>query len=401
MGNFKTSSKDYQSTCPLITKRKLLKQKKFLNTIYALDILNYKKKDFIIVGFSGGNIEIYDSLSLEMIAKDDNRNSIEYITYIGNLLNNYFAVVFSYHANIYIFYEENSETSNNSPIYNIKLVQKIIDTKKNKSTFLSYMKRRFSKAFIFNRNLYREYDIYEKNEDKLKVRNNKEYKDSFSIEELIINSNEGIIIYEKKEEKEKNNKFDIYDLLNSWEINAYEYKRIISGNHNYDLIQVNFKYIAGTINDYLCLYSMETYELITKFKVKISTFCDRIIFMLTEDILCIGGDDSISLISIKDFEIVLVSLIRVKYRITEICILPDFNILIGMKNNDGSYKSIEYFYQYKYFKKLNKSKNIEEHCLKKGISKLLTKKESNIRMRCLNDDRLVTVVDLNNIQVWK
>ena len=124
---------------------------------------------------------------------------------------------------------------------------------------------------------------------------------------------------------------------------------------SYDMIQVNYKYIAGTIKDYLCLYSMETYEVVTKFSVKISEDCDSVIFMLNEDILCVAGDDTISLISIKDFEIVLVSIIKKQYRITEICILPDWNILIGMRNKNINLilSNIEYFYQYKCFHKLN------------------------------------------------
>ena len=124
------------------------------------------------------------------------------------------------------------------------------------------------------------------------------------------------------------------------------------------------------------------------------------IFMLTENILCVGGEDSISLISIKDFEIVLVSVIKTKYLITEICILPNFNILIGMESNDNN-ESKEYFYQYQYFHKQNKSKNKIEHSLIKRNSMLLTKNESNIRMRCLTNNRLVTIVDLRNIQIWE
>ena len=273
-----------------------------------------KNKDFIIVGSSEGKMEIYDSLNLEIIVKDESINRS--IRYIGSLINNYFAVVFYNLVNIYIFYEDISEITNNTQIYNIKSVQTIKNKINTDSINLNYLF--FSKAFIFNRNLYREYDAYEMNVDKLKIKNNKENKDSFNKEELIINSSEGIIVYEKKEENERDNKFDINELLKNWKNNIYEYRKIINGFHNYDIIQVNFKYIAGTIKDYLCLYSMETYELITKFKIKISTSCDRIIFMLTENILCVGGEDSISLISIKDFEIVLVSVIKNKYLITEI-----------------------------------------------------------------------------------
>ena len=68
------------------------------------------------------------------------------------------------------------------------------------------------------------------------------------------------------------------------------------------------------------------------------------------------------------------------------------------KNNDNH---IEYFYQYKCFNKLNiKTKKMEYDILKVS-SKLLTKNYSNITMRCLSDNRLVTVLDLELIQIWE
>ena len=170
------------------------------------------------------------------------------------------------------------------------------------------------------------------------------------------------------------------------------------------MIQVNFKYIAGTIKDYLCLYSMETYELVTKFSVKISEDCDSVIYMLKEDILCVAGEDTISLISINDFEIILVSKIKKHYRITEICILPDYNILIGMQNKTNiilNDSHIEYFYQYKCFHSVNKLTKCMEYNILQVSSKLLTKNYSNITMRCLSDNRLVTIIDLEHIQVWE
>ena len=62
---------------------------------------------------------------------------------------------------------------------------------------------------------------------------------------------------------------------------------------------------------------------------------------------------------------------------------------------------IEYFYQYKCFHKVNQlSKNMEYNIMQVS-SKLLTKKYSNITMRCLSDNRLVTIIDLEHIQVWE
>jgi len=164
------------------------------------------------------------------------------------------------------------------------------------------------------------------------------------------------------------------------------------------MIQINFKYLAGTTYDYLCLVSMETYEIVTKFKVKVSENCDSIMFMLNDDILCMGGDDSITLISIKNFEILSETKIKSQIQITEICILPDFNILIGMSN---ILDNQEYFYQCKYHCFFNKSKKKMEHNIVKGATKLLTKNDSNITMRCLTKDRLVAILDLKIIQIWE
>ena len=98
--------------------------------------------------------------------------------------------------------------------------------------------------------------------------------------------------------------------------------------------------------------------------------------MLKEDILCVAGDDTISLISIKDFEILLASKIKRLYRITEIFILPDFNILIGMQNKSKLLNAnhIEYFYQYKCYYTVNKLTKSMEYSILEVSSKLLTKK---------------------------
>ena len=186
---------------------------------------------------------------------------------------------------------------------------------------------------------------------------------------------------EKEENEEESNNtiseeyrnFDIYSYLEKWEKNPYTFKEQITENDVYDMTQVNFRYIAGTIKNYLCIYSMETYELVTKFSVKISEKCDSVIFMLNQDILCVAGNDSISLISIKDFEIIMVSVIKKRYKITEICILPDYNILIGMQNKSILDNHIEYFYQYKCCHSVNKLTKKMEYNILKVSSKLLTK----------------------------
>jgi hypothetical protein len=163
--------------------------------------------------------------------------------------------------------------------------------------------------------------------------------------------------------------------------------------------QVNFKYIASTVDKYVLLYSMEEYELITKFEVKISADCYKIMYMLTDDLLCIGGDDTITLISIKDFEICLVSTIKPNYKITEICILPNYNLIIGMQNKDKDIKNEEYLYQYKYYSKVNKMTKKVEHNIYQIFTEFLTNNNSNLTMECINNS-LVTIVDQEYILLW-
>ena len=137
---------------------------------------------------------------------------------------------------------------------------------------------------------------------------------------------------------------------------------------------------------------MEEYEIVTKFEVRISEHCYKIMFMLTDDILIIGGDDTITLISIKDFEVSLISTIKPNYRITEICILQDSNIIIGIQNKDKYAKREEFLYQYKYYSTVNKSTKRVEHNIYQISKELLTKNNSNISFECLNN-YLIAIVD--------
>ena len=406
--NNKNKDKDNKSftLCPLIDERELIIEKRVVsNTISCIGILNYDKKEYIILGYDYGKFGLVDSENLESVVEETNEiNMNEYIRYVGQLLNNNFIIVTGNFIRIYVFYKD----SDNS--FNIKLIQKFRD---------KYFNSRFSKGIIFDKNLYKEYDLFEVEEQKRKKKrklnsSNNIEDDIDSSEELIICSDSGIFVYKRNSELEEENtkgnndnnseddKFDIDLYLEKWNNNPYIYHKKITDLENYDMVQANFKYLAGTIKYYLCIYSLETYELVTKINVKISEDCDSVIFMLKEDILCVAGDNTISLISIKDFEIILVTLIKHRYRITEICILPDYNILIGMQHKSKVFDDhIEYFYQYKCYHKLNPIKKMMEYDILEVSSKLLTKNYSNITMRCLNNNRLVTVIDLELIQVWE
>ena len=390
MGN-----KKFKSTCPLIDKRKLINQKVIEGDVTAFGLFKYKNKEFILTGFYGGMIEIYDSLNLEKVAYDS-KAICTYVRYVGQLVDNYFIAACIENIYIYIFYEE----KNNCNKYNIKIVQKIFNID-------NYNNLQLLKAIVFDWNLYRENDIYEMIKEKNEKFKNKNYKRNVPIgDELIISSDGGIFLFNKnKEEDSKQNleeikeDIDIDDLLEQWKKYTFKYKQNLTNFiYVYDMIQINFKYLAGTTDDYLCLISMETYEIVTKFKVKVSENCDSIMFMLNDDILCMGGGDSITLISIKNFEILSETKIKSQIKITEICILPDFNILIGMNNK---VENKEYFYQYKYNCVYNKSKKKMEHNIIKGTTKLLTKNDSNIMMRCLMKDRLATILDFKIIQIWE
>ena len=329
MGNIFYNSNDNKnessSPYPLIHKRKLIKQNTTSSYINGISIINYKNKEFIILLLIRGTIEIYDSKNLELVLKETNNiENYDLEGYIGNLINEYFVVVGDF-CKIYIFYEMDNS-------YKIKLVQKIRKNHTFHTTFL--------KAFCFNRNLYREKDIHEMEKDKKKKKKNKNYKNILpEDEELLISSTRGIQIYKKNFKiSDKNINFNIDEINKEWNKNPYIYSMELTEIYNYDMVQVNFKYIAGTIKNYLCLYSMETYELTTKFKVKISEECDTVIFMLKEDLLCIGGEDTFSLISIKNFEILNEILVKPDHKITEISILPDLNILIGLQSNNEERK---------------------------------------------------------------
>ena len=397
----------YFTLCPLIHDRILLNEKKIVsNNVSCLGIIKYNNKDFILIGFYLGKIEIYDSETLDIVAEDHEEiGIIEYIRYVGQLLNEYFVVVSQTYVRIFAFYSDGLG-------YNIKLLQKISNPFESKVFHTEVL---FSKAFYLDRNLYREYDIHERELDK--KRRKKDKNSNYPVdEELIISSQKGIFIFEsnKINEKEDNSNkvnkddnsekknFDINSHLENWEKNPYTFREQIAKEDIYDMIQVNFKYLAGTIKDYLCLYSMETYELVTKFSVNISENCDSVTFMLKEDILCVAGNNAISLISIKDFEVLLVKIIKKKYKITEICILPDYNILIGVKKKSEVFSvgEVEYFYQYKCLHIVNKLTKKMEYSIIQVSSKFLTKNYSNITMRCLSHNRLVTIIDNTIIQVW-
>ena len=382
----------------LENKTKIIKEKILLSEeIKCIGFIKYNDKNYIAVGISGlgsvSSIEIYDTINLDLIGKNEDEIENDRIEYIQQIYTQYF-ITSGRFLRIFAFYFDNN-------IINIDLVQKI-ERREHIYSFL--FSQTFLTSFIFDKNLYREYDIYEMEKDRIKKLKNLNYEDDVSIpEELIVNSTSGIYIYEKIQGKDlsiKNaeiNKLNINNYIEEWNKNPFIYKLKISNKYNYDVVQVNFKYLAGSRDNYLNLYSIETKEKVTKFIVSTSHCSDRVIHMLSYDILCVGGQGTITLISIKDFEIILVSSINNKYKISEICILPDFNIIIGMQSNN--YEIKEYLYHYKYNSCIDKLTNKINHNISKISSELLTTKDSNLTMAPLSNKNFVIIVEKKFIQV--
>jgi hypothetical protein len=396
MGNKNIKKKDNNSNTSSNTKT--LKKGKDLKqaNIYCLGQVKYKDNYYASIGLSGGKIEVYDTNNLDLVA---NYNAFKYVTpqYIHYLHDDTFILTGS-KVYIFVIYKNTmfvNKDNKNSLLelkYNIEMIQQIEYPLQSN---IGYYWTIFLKSFIFDRNLYKKDDIYEKNDENQSI--------DIKEEELIINCNKGILIFKRNEEnkndKKEEDNFDLDNYKKNWENNPYIYKQNLSSIYNYDIEQVNYKYIASTVDNYVLLYSMEEYEIITKYEVKISDRCYKIMFMLTDDILIIGGDDTITLISIKDFEISLISTIKPNYKITEICILPNSNIIIGIQNKDKNIKIEEFLYQYQYYSSVNKSTKKLEHNIYQISTELLTNNNSNITFECLNNS-LLAIVDKRYILTY-
>ena len=189
------------------------------------------------------------------------------------------------------------------------------------------------------------------------------------------------------------NKNNIDNYKEKWKKNPFIYKKTLSKIYNYDIIQVNFKLIAGAIDNYVALYSIEPSEIITKFQVKTTKDYFKTMSMLTYDILCIGGLDTVSLISIKNFDIIFEFLLNPNYIVAEICILPDNNIMIGIGNKiDDVNQEILLWYKYNSTEK-------KEHNSLLMSSELLTKNISNLTMEGIGEKKLITIIENKKIQI--
>ena len=381
--------------CPLINEMKVYKEK-ILNKLSSLAIMKYKGKDFILIGYDYGKFEIYiNNLELLVISSE---NIEDYINNLGQLGHNTFAVICKKSIFIYLFYSE-IDSSTNKDNYHISLIQTIKYESKDGSN-VSFFGLKFSKAFIFDDNLYKECDKMEIDNINENKTNNKNENNLYN-NELIISGTTGIYILERKKEKNEDDleNIDIDTYINYCKTNKYKMKEQITNLENYDMIQINYKYIAGTIDDFLCIYSKQQHELINKYEASISENCDSIMYMIKENILCLAGNDTISLISIKDYDIVYIYSINLNYIITEICILPDFNILVAIRNRYHS--DTKYLHQYKLAFNTNENTKKMEYNLEFVSQKEINEENSNVTMKCMSDNKIAIIINHELIQIWE
>ena len=377
---------------------KIIKEKRLDSCkINCLELIKYKNKDYIVIGLNESYskksiIEIYDSINLELIGRNDTDLEYDEINYISKMYNQNLLVCGS-KLRIFTFYFENLKL-------NMKLVQleeyPKIDNKYNRMRI-----KRFTKAFVLDRNLYRD------PEDKIS-----------SLEgEILINESLGIYIYKRKkkenneineegnlsinylEKSEDINELNINDYAEKWNSSPYKFNEQVSSTVNFDVIQINYRYLAVTRPfGNLCILDIETKNLITIFEVKSSVDADRVIFMLNKYIICVGGDDGLSLISIKDYDVPLLYVIKPKFKVTEICIMDEFNVLITMRSG-SSYNYKEYLLHYKL---IPEKDNISNKMLFKAIqvsSELTSKRRSNLTMASIDRNKFVCIIENKIIQI--
>ena len=276
-------------------------------------------------------------------------------------------------------------------IFNIKLVQ-LIEFPEIDNKYKIERELYFKKAFVLDKNLYRE------------------KKDNMSSigEEIIVNGSIGIFIYKRNEEdnlsindlekSEDINKFNFNDYIEKWNNNPYIFKEQISFNINYDVIQINYKYLAITRGfGFVCLLDIQLKNLITIFEVKTTSNADRIMYMLNKDIICVGGDDTISLISIKDFDVVLLSVIKPKFEIIQICDIDKFNILIIMKNMSNY--CVKYLLYYKINCYQDKITQKMVYNITQVSSELISNNNSSLTIVPINRNKFISILDKKYIQI--
>ena len=377
---------------------KIIKEKRLASCeINCLELIKYKNKDYIVIGLNKSYsdksiIEIYDAINLELIGRNDTDLDNDEINYISQMYNQNLLVC-GYRLRIFALYFENDKL-------NMKLVQ--TEEFPNVDNKYGIMRvKRFKKAFVLDRNLYRD------QEDKIS-----------SLEgEILVNGSVGMFIYKRKkienngineekgnlsinylEKSEDINELNINDYAEKWNNSPYMFNDQVSFTVNFDVIQVNYKYLGVTRGfGYIGILDIETKNLITIFELKATEGADRVIFMLNKDIICIGGDDGLSLISIKDFDVPLLCVLKPDFEVTEICIMDEFNILIAMRSDSYDFK--EYLLHYKL---IPVKDNITKKMLFNAMhvsSELTSENRSNLTMASIDRNKFVAIIENKIIQI--
>ena len=377
---------------------KIIKEKRLSSCeINCLELMKYKNKDYIVIGLNMSYsdksiIEIYDAINLELIGRNDTDLEDEEINYISQMFNQNL-IVCGYKLRIFAFYFENDKLK-------MKLVQLEEFPKIDNKYFIMRIKR-FKKAFVLDRNLYRD------PEDKF----------SYLEGEILVNGRVGMFIYKRKkkenneineeegnlsinhlEKSEDINELNINNYEEKWNNNPYIFNEQVSFTVNFDVIQINYKYLAVTRSfGYVCILDIETKNLITMFELKASPDADRVIFMLNKDIICVGGDDGLSLISVKDFDVPLLCVLKPDFEVTEICIMDEFNILIAMRSDFYDFK--EYLLHYKLIPEKDIIAKKMLFSVKYVSSILTSENRSNLTMAPIDRNKFVAIIENKIIQI--
>ena len=175
MGNKNIKKKDNNSDTSSNTKT--LKKAKDLktSTIYCLGQVKYKDNYYASIGLSGGQIEVYDTNNLDLVA---NYYKLKYVTpqYIHYLHDDTFILTGSKVYILVIYKNKYFTNKDNQSLlselkYSIEMLQEI---KYPLQSNIGYYWTNFLKSFIFDRNLYKKNDIYEKSEENQSINSKEE-----------------------------------------------------------------------------------------------------------------------------------------------------------------------------------------------------------------------------------
>ena len=429
--------------CGMINSTATLAEYKAQYQVNSLTVLTFNKTNkYIALGFLNGSISIFETSKLEHVLNIDVGN-MSFVRYMLQLKCGDLAVV--YHNEIYLCHLNFNEgiTPEDSPTLKLESTEKLSVFRETESLYLSFGPKSEKDSIIdidddslneeasdnesenetFERKLRFQKIVEIDLTVKMRKNNNpKKLVSEFSLynefynqekeekksSKIVINSKKLLIFMEKHcllDEKGNVIEEEMSGFKDSNIIyNKYIKVSTISLDFpNFDIAQLNSEYMAGTENpENLNIYSLETYELVTQFKVTISENCDSVLHMITEDILLVCGGNILTLISISKFQVLSEISVGSGFKMTEACLLSDYNILIGMnKRTFFNGMQEEIFMQYKYINRYDaKQKKIVHEMVKIG-EQFITDRQSNILIRMVDDKRMVSVSNFVDVRIIK